>query len=144
MVVLPTHHLAPFRFAILAPLGLILEALVCEEELLPGSENEIRTAVHTLQNPVPVLHRRTPPLEQGPTHYAHSTSRHREASVILAFRCLWILILFVSGFFACPLASQGGLDSLLLTRFQVERMSLDFFYDVFLLDFPLEAAQRVF
>ena len=45
------------------------KTLVSEEKLLPGSENELRAAVHTLHDPIPVLHSRTPLLEQGPTRY---------------------------------------------------------------------------
>ena len=44
--------------------------------------------------------------------------------------------------FAFPLARQRCLDSLLLTRLQIERVALDVFNDVFLQDFALEAPQR--
>jgi len=67
MVGLAVQGLTPLRLAGAAALGFILEALVGVEELLPGCEDKLRPAVHTLQDPVPVLHRRTPPLEQGPT-----------------------------------------------------------------------------
>jgi hypothetical protein len=42
--------------AILTPLGLIFEALVGEEHLLAGGENELRTAVRTLQDLIVVFH----------------------------------------------------------------------------------------
>jgi len=67
VVGLAVQGLTPLRLARAAALGLILEALVGVKELLPGSEDKLRPAVHTLQDPVPVLHRRTPPPEQGPT-----------------------------------------------------------------------------
>ena len=67
MVVLAVRGLTPLRLAGAAALGFILEALVRVEELFPGCEDKLRRAVHTLQDPVPVLHRCTPPLEQGPT-----------------------------------------------------------------------------
>lgn len=41
-------------------------------------------------------------------------------------------------------ARQGFLGPLLLTRFQIERVSLDFLDDVFLLHFTLETAERAF
>jgi len=43
-----------------------------------------------------------------------------------------------------PFAGQRLLGTELLTRFQVERMSLDLFNDVFLLDLSLEAPESVF
>ena len=67
MMGLAVQGLTPLCFARAAALGFILEALICVEELLASSEDKLRRAVHTLQDPVPVLHRRTPPLEQGPT-----------------------------------------------------------------------------
>ncbi len=46
--------------------------------------------------------------------------------------------------FAIALACKSGLYPLLLARFQIERVSLDFPDDVLLQDFALEATQRVF
>jgi hypothetical protein len=59
--------LAPFFFTITAAFGFVLKALIGEEELLAGGEYELRTAVHALPDPIPVLHSSTPPLEQGPS-----------------------------------------------------------------------------
>jgi len=68
MVALAVSGLSPLGLAIPATLRFVLESLVGVEELLSGTENKLRAAVRTLQDPVPVLHRCTPPLEQGPTH----------------------------------------------------------------------------
>src|SRR5271155_4739439 len=64
---------------------------------------------------------------------------------------LWLSIgdvealLRVSGtLFAVALARQGFLGALLLTRFQVEGMPLDFLDDVLLLDLAFETAQSAF
>jgi hypothetical protein len=46
--------------------------------------------------------------------------------------------------FAVALTRQSFLGTLLLTRFQVEGMPLDFLNDVLLLDLALETAQRAF
>jgi hypothetical protein len=46
--------------------------------------------------------------------------------------------------FPVALARQSFLRALLLTRLQVEGMSLDFLDDVLLLDLALETAQRAF
>jgi hypothetical protein len=46
-------------------------------------------------------------------------------------------------FLAVALASQRGFDSLLLTRLQIESVSLYFLNDVLLHNFALEAAERV-
>ncbi len=43
-------------FAVLTPLGLILEALVGEEHLFAGGENKLLTAFRTLQNLIVVFH----------------------------------------------------------------------------------------
>jgi hypothetical protein len=48
--------LRAIRFAGLAPLGLILEALVGEEHLLACCEYKLRTAFRTLQNLIVVFH----------------------------------------------------------------------------------------
>ena len=66
VVGLPALGLIPLRFTKPASFWLVLESLVGVEELFPGSENELRPAVHTLQDPIPVLHSRTPLFEQGP------------------------------------------------------------------------------
>jgi len=79
MVVLPAHGLAPFCLASPTTFGFVLEPLVGIEELLPGGENELRTAVHTLESPVPVLHRCTPQIEQGPTRLGTKVDPRCEA-----------------------------------------------------------------
>ncbi len=53
------------------------------------------------------------------------------------------LIWFVPCLLAIALSSQGCLDPLLLTRFQVERMPLDFLDDIFLLNLALESSKCV-
>jgi len=145
VVGLTVWGLTPLRLASAAALGFVLEALVGVEELLPRGEDKLRPAVHTLQDPVPVLHRCTPPLEQGPTRNDLQKGSALRGLYRSPYRAAsGSLILFVPGLFACSLASQGRFDSLLLTRFQVERMSFDFFYDIFLLHLTFEAAKRVF
>ena len=64
-------------FALLAPLGVILELLVEEKQLLTGSEHEIVPAVHTFENLVDELHPLPSPSPEapslprriGPTHH---------------------------------------------------------------------------
>ena len=51
---------------------------------------------------------------------------------------------FPTNFFPAPFSSQRLLDALLLARFQVEGVFLDFLDDVFLLDLSLETAQSIF
>ena len=53
------------------------------------------------------------------------------------------LVLLFANFLASPLASQGGLHAFFFTGFQVKRMALDLFDDVFLLDLALETAQSI-
>ena len=45
-----------FALASLATLGLVLELLVMEEQLFPGRENEVLSAVNALQNSVLEFH----------------------------------------------------------------------------------------
>jgi hypothetical protein len=54
------------------------------------------------------------------------------------------LVLLFANFLASPLASQGGLHAFFFTGFQVKRVALNLFDNVFLLHFALEAAQSVF
>ena len=51
---------------------------------------------------------------------------------------------FPTNFFPAPFSSQRLFDALLLARFQVEGVFLDFLDDVFLLDLSLETAQSIF
>ena len=67
MVALPGQSLTPLHFTRLATFGFVSESLVREKKLLPRSENELRSTVATLQDPIPVLHSHTPLREQGPT-----------------------------------------------------------------------------
>ena len=55
------------RLAPLAPLGLVLEALVGEKHLFAGGEDELSTTFSALENPILVLHRllRDPTLVGG-------------------------------------------------------------------------------
>jgi hypothetical protein len=51
---------------------------------------------------------------------------------------------FPATFLPVPFARKGLLHAQLLTRLQIKRVPLDFFNDVFLLHFPLEAPESVF
>jgi hypothetical protein len=53
---LAVQHLAPLGLAGFTPLGVVLEALISVEELLPRGENELGPTIHTLHDPVPVFH----------------------------------------------------------------------------------------
>src|SRR5713226_3751753 len=55
-----------------------------------------------------------------------------------------LLVLLLANFLARTLARQRGFHAFLLTGFQVKGVALDFFNNVFLLHFALEAAQSVF
>ena len=51
-----TWDLRPLGFAVLAPLGLVLEALVGEKHLFAGRENKLLTAFRTLQYLIVIFH----------------------------------------------------------------------------------------
>ena len=145
MADLPAPRLTPLRLTGLATFWFVLKSPVGKEELLAGSENKFRSAIDTLQHPVPVLHTPAPLIEQSPTRDKLRCGRTPRGLCRSDYSAAsGALILFVSGLLACPLASQGRLDSFFLTRFQVERVPFDFLYDVFLLNLSFEAAKRVF
>jgi hypothetical protein len=53
-----TRALRALGFAILAPLGLVLEALVGEKHLFAGGKDELLTAFRALQDLVVIFHTR--------------------------------------------------------------------------------------
>jgi hypothetical protein len=71
------------------------------------------------------------------------TGRPFTALVLLSFEPTASVLLFAN-FLASALASERGFYAFLLAGFQVKRVALDLFNDVFLLHFALEAAQSVF
>ena len=54
------------------------------------------------------------------------------------------LVLLLTYLLTVPFAGKRFFDALLLAGFQVKRMTLDLFNNVFGLDFALEAAQGIF
>ncbi len=54
-----------------------------------------------------------------------------------------VLVLLFSYLLAIALARQCFLHTLLFTRLQVKRVAFDFLDNVFRLNLPLEAAQRI-
>jgi hypothetical protein len=48
--------LRTFGFAVLTPLGFVLETLIGEKHLLAGGENKLLTAISTLQDLIMVFH----------------------------------------------------------------------------------------
>ena len=68
---------------------------------------------------------------------------HREAPTPKPPLSNFVLGDVASAFLAVALACQHGFDSLLLTRFQIESVSLHFLNDVLLQNLALEASQRV-
>ena len=53
-----SQHRHTLCLACLATFGCVPELLVVKEQLLPGSENKIVSAIHALQSPVDVVHPR--------------------------------------------------------------------------------------
>ncbi len=56
----------------------------------------------------------------------------------------FLLLDFARTFLAIALACQRFLRAALFSRFQVKRVPLDFFHDIFLLDFAFETAKSAF
>jgi len=85
---LPVRGLTSFRLTGPATFGFVLEALIGVEELFPCSENELCPAIHTLENPIPVLHRCTPRSNRAPPAASTFVVAHREAG---GDSTLWLL-----------------------------------------------------
>jgi len=116
-----TDPVGSLSLARLAPLRLVFELLIGEEQLFACSPNEIRAAIHAPQGLVLELHRSPP-----------RARRSRDRSLLLRL---------ATEFLTVPLARQSLFCPALVTRLQVERMLLDVLDDVFLLNLALEAAE---
>jgi hypothetical protein len=68
---------------------------------------------------------------------------HGAGSALRRTNSIRLLRLF-AGLFAIPFPRQRFFHATLLTGLQIEGVALNFLDDVFLLDLPLEPAQRVF
>jgi hypothetical protein len=131
-----------FALAVLAAFGFVLEAPVSVERLLTGGKHKVGATIDALQRPVPVFHVWFP-LRTGQACSGRNQQKLHSMSEASVSGPRVGLIRFVSGFLAIALAGQGSLDSLLLSRFQVERMPLDFLDDIFLLNLALKSAKCV-
>jgi hypothetical protein len=120
----------------LAALGFVLKVLVMEEVLLSRGENKIRPAVYALQYSILKLRHSLCPV--------HNVDRCWKKGGNTIPPPVAQLLNFPAILLPVPFAGQRLLGPELLTRFQVERMSLDLFNDVFLLDLSLEAPESVF
>jgi hypothetical protein len=122
--------------AILAALRLVLEILVVVEVLFTRSEYKLCAAVHAFEDAILKFRHNWPPLTTPTTVLIEGGGAQ-----IPAARCLFHV---PASLLPVPFTGKRLLDPQLLTRFQVKRVPLDFFDNVLLLDFALEAAQRVF
>ena len=87
------HARGPLGFAGLTALGFVLELLVVEEQLFPGSENEFAAAVDTLQNLVLKFHGELLPSVRDPKQgkrvlQSSGMDRTEGPSRLLQFRLL--------------------------------------------------------
>ena len=122
----------PLYLARLAALGFILEVLVVEEMLLSRRENELRSTISALDNPILKLwHRHR---SRGPTQSRPFKNPYESGD----------LFDLPPTFLPVSLTSQCLLGPLFLSRLQIERVPFDLFNNVLLLDLTLEAAKGVF
>jgi hypothetical protein len=63
---------------------------------------------------------------------------------LLCFLCFFLFDRLSTNLLAAAFAGQSLLNPFLLARLQVKGVFLDFFDDVFLLNFALEPSQRIF
>jgi len=137
----------PLALARLAALGLVPEVLVGEKLLLSRCENEISAAIdafkysilklwHLPGSCLPIRYRTTFG-KDSLTRPCQAVSQYERLLCALLFEIPAILL-------PVPFPGQSLLDPLPFTRFQVERVLLYFFDDVFLLHFSLEPAEGVF
>jgi hypothetical protein len=132
----PTSGPLALGLASLAALGFVLKVLVLEEVLFSRCENEIRPAVYALEYSILKLRHSLCPVNSMNCCWKEGgTNIPPPVAQLLNFPAILLPV---------PFTGQRLLGPELLTRFQVERMSLDLFNDVFLLDLSLEAPKSVF
>jgi len=127
--------------ACLAALGLILEILVVEEVLFSRCEYEIRAAIDAFENAVLKLRHGLFPVDSlskfvkfGRGYLCPARTFTLGSGALFYFPARLLPVSF---------AGQGLLDPELLTRLEVEGVTLHFLNDVLLLDLTLEAAKGV-
>jgi hypothetical protein len=137
--------LAPLRLANLAALGLILKALFRVEELFTRGEHKFIAALSASEHAIAKFHADRPPFPATlctehccPVEGAETVGNRRRAALSNA------LVPLDPRLFANALPGQGFLHSSLFAGFQIERVSLNLFNDVFLLNLALETAKCVF
>jgi hypothetical protein len=123
-------------FASLAALWLVFKVLVVEEVLFSRCEHEICTAVYALQYSVLKLRHSLCPINSLNCCW-------KEGRIGILPSLLPKLLNFPAILLPVPFTGQRLLGPELLARFQVERVSLDLFDDVLLLDLSLETSKGV-
>jgi hypothetical protein len=114
----------------LAPLGLVFEILFVVKLLLSRGECEIRSAVDAFKCPI--------------LKFGHGTILGTKKAERLPFAPpVEGLFHFPATLLPVTFAGKSSLDPFFFSWFQVERMPLDFFNDVFLLHFSLEATEGI-
>jgi hypothetical protein len=129
---LSVEQLASLGLAGLTAFWLVLEPLIREEKLFACRENEFRSTIDALEDPIPVFHD-LPPLPDQSLARCEITPHPPSGSVVV-----------VPGLFAGSFPRQGRFDSLFLSWLQIKGMLFDFLDDVLLLHLSLEAAEGAF
>jgi hypothetical protein len=127
----------------LAALGFVLKAFVGEEELFASGKDELRPAVDAFEGLIAVFHAWLPRRNRCSPAAQRKSMRTSRAPTVHPCLSGADSFLLVSNFLSAPFPGQGFLDSAFFPRFQIEGMFLDLLDDVFLLNLPLEATQRV-
>jgi len=127
--------------ACLAALGLVLEILVVEEVLFSRCEHEIRAAIHAFEYAVLKLRHGLFPVSNLSRFSGSGEASQPRLNRTLGSGSLFD---FPARLLPVPFAGQGLLDPELLTRFEVEGVTLHFLNNVLLLDLTLKTAKGVF
>jgi hypothetical protein len=126
--------------------------------LFPRGEDEIRTAVDALENPILKFdHGTILELERGngclrfPCYLRNADSggaqvpkKHGQVTQVLPFSEARSLFDLPAALLPVTLPGESCCDALFFSWLQIERMPLDLFYDVFLLHFSFEAPEGIF
>jgi hypothetical protein len=146
-------------FTSLAPLGLVFEALIGEEHLFAGSEDEFSPTVRALQDFVVIFHGPLRGLARSRQVGRQAMSDETEVPwgrrrFLLAgwHKTAWrtptsgaiALILFSTLLLTETFTREGRLGTTTFSGLHEVRVLLDFLDDVFGLHFPLEAPKGVF
>jgi hypothetical protein len=135
-----TGRALALRLASLAALGFVLEILIVEEMLLSRCKHKIGTAIDARETAVLKLRHGLFPVDYLEQFVEPQTGSYARLVITPGFSSLFH---FPARLLPVSFTGQRLLSPQLLTRLEVEGVTLHFLNDVLLLDLTLEAAKGI-